>query len=185
MLWPASMHSVTSDNLGPLIAYLVPGATVLFGFSEFSPTLRSWFAATPADAPTIGGFLYLTVASLAAGMTVSAVRWAIVDTLHGLTGLPLPPLDFSRLGKNVEAIRLLIRIHYEHYQFFSNMGVATAIAYVCYRVKLGGLVPIGWLNAAFVALEFVFFATSRDTLAKYYSRAAGTLGTALRPPSPK
>ena len=174
------MHSVTNDNFGPLIAYLVPGATVLLGLSQFSPTLQTWFAATPADAPTIGGFLYLTVASLAAGMTVSAIRWAVVDTIHGLTGLPLPPLDFSRLGQNVEAFRLLIRIHYEHYQFFSNMGVATAIAYVFYRVKLGGILPLGWLDAAFVVGEFIFIATSRDTLRKYYRRTSGLLGVDSR-----
>jgi hypothetical protein len=66
------MESVNNANFGPLIAYLVPGATVLAGFSQFSPVLRSWFGAAPADAPTIGGFLYLTVASLAVGMTVIA-----------------------------------------------------------------------------------------------------------------
>ena len=85
----------------------------------------------PADAPTIGGFLYLTVASLAAGMTVSAIRWAVVDTLHSLTGLPLPPLDFSRLGKNVAAYGLLIQIHYVHYQFYSNEAIATADGISC------------------------------------------------------
>jgi hypothetical protein len=47
------MQSVSDTNFGPLIAYLVPGATVLFGASQFSATLRLWFAATPADAPTI------------------------------------------------------------------------------------------------------------------------------------
>ena len=165
------MQSVNRDNFGPLIAYLVPGATVLFGFSQFSSTLRTWFAVTSADAPTIGGFLYLTVASLAAGMTVSAIRWAVVDTLHSLTGLPLPPLDFSRLGKNVAAFGLLIEIHYVHFQFYSNEAVALSIAYVCYRVKLGGLLPLGWPDAAVVILEAVFIATSRDTLKKYYSRS--------------
>lgn len=165
------MQSVNRDTFGPLIAYLVPGATALFGFSQFSPTLRTWFAVTPADAPTIGGFLYLTVASLAAGMTVSAIRWAVVDTLHSLTGLPLPPLDFSLLGKNVAAYGLLIEIHYVHYQFYSNEAIATAIAYACYRIKLGGLLPLGWIDAAFVIVEAVFIATSRDTLDKYYTRS--------------
>ena len=108
------METVTNANFGPLIAYLVPGATVLAGFSPFSPVLRSWFG-RPADAPTIGGFLYLTVASIAVGMTVNAVRWAVIDTVHAYTGLPLPPLDFSRLGKNVDAFGLLIEIHYRHY----------------------------------------------------------------------
>ena len=113
------MQSVSNANFGPLIAYLVPGATVLLGFSQFSPVLRTWFASTPTDSPTISGFLYLTVASLAVGMTVSAVRWALVDSLHSLTGLSLPPLDFSRLGNNVEAFSLLIEIHYRHYQFYA------------------------------------------------------------------
>ena len=159
------------DTFGPLIAYLVPGATVLFGFSQFSSTLWTWFAVTPADAPTIGGFLYLTVASLAAGMTVSAFRWAVVDTLHSLTGLPLPLLDFSRLGRNVAAYGLLIEIHYVHYQFFAKEAVSMAIAFLCYRVKLGGLLQLGWPDLAFVALEAVFLTTLRDTLKKYYTRS--------------
>lgn len=87
------MTSVSDSNFGPLIAYLVPGATVLAGVSPFFPVLRIWLAATPADAPTIGGFLYLTIASLAVGMTVSAIRWALIDSLHRLTGPPIPPLD--------------------------------------------------------------------------------------------
>jgi len=172
LCWGDFIHAerVSNDTFGPLIAYLVPGATVLLGFSQFSPTLRTWFAATPVGAPTIGGFLYLTVASLAAGMTVSAVRWVVVDTLHAHTGLTMPLLDFSKLGKNVEAYTLLIEIHYRHFQFYSNMIVATAVAYVCYRVKLGGLWPLGWLDLAFVGAEVVFYATSRDTLRKYYVR---------------
>ena len=132
-----SMQTVSNANFGPLIAYLVPGATTLAGFSLFLPPLQAWFAVTPSDAPTISGFLYLTLASLAMGMTVSAVRWALIDGLHARTGLKIPPLDFSRLGQNVEAFNLLIRIHYEHYQFYSNMFVALAIAYACFRVNLG------------------------------------------------
>ncbi|NLF73617.1 MAG: hypothetical protein GX575_31650 [Candidatus Anammoximicrobium sp.] len=180
------MESVTNANFGPLIAYLVPGATVLVGFSQFSPVLRSWFGASPADTPTIGGFLYLTVASIAVGMTVSAIRWAFVDTLHSYTGLPLPALNFSRLGKNVAAYGLLIEIHYRHYQFYSNEFVATAIAYACYRVKLGGFWPLGWLDLAFIVLEVIFFATSRDTLHKYYSRSQQLLASdaASRPLAP-
>ena len=160
----------TIHDFGLLISYLVPGAVVLLGLRPFSPTLQGWFATASVDAPTIGGFLYLTVASLATGMTVSAVRWAVVDHLHALTGLRPPGLDFSRLGGNVEALGLLIEIHYRHYLFYSNMCVATAIAYTCYRLHLGSLWPLGWPDLGFVGLEAVFFATSRDTLRKYYAR---------------
>jgi hypothetical protein len=166
----SAVQSISNSNFGPLVAYLVPGATVLFGLSRLSPQLHVWFAATPPDSPTIGGFLYVTVASLAAGMSVNAVRWAIVDHIHAWTGLPMPKLDFSKLGPNVEAYTLLIEIHYHHYQHFANMFVATAIAYSCYRISLGGITPIGRLDAGFLVLEAIFFATSRDTLRKYYQR---------------
>jgi hypothetical protein len=103
-------------------------------------------------------------------MTVNAVRWAVVDSLHSYTGLPTPTLNFSKLGKNVEAFTLLIQIHYNHYQFYSNELVATALAYICYRVKIGSITPLGWLDLGFIVLELIFYATSRDTIRKYYQR---------------
>lgn len=172
----SDVHSVSNANFGPLIAYLVPGATVLAGFSHFSPLLQGWFARGTATTPTIGGFLYLTVASIAVGMTVSAVRWALLDTLHAHTKLPMPQLDFSRLGYNVEAYSLLIDIHYRHYLFYGNMCVATAVAYACYRMHSGSAWPLGWPDVAFAFLEVVFFLTSRDTLRRYFTRSKQLLG---------
>lgn len=169
------MTSVTRDNFGHLIAYLVPGATALWGSSLFVPVLQSWFVATPPDAPTIGGFLYLTIASLAAGMTINAVRWAIIDTAHRLTGLPPAPADFSRLGENVEAYALLIEIHYKHYQYHANMAVATAFAYACYRIHLGSQAHLGWPDLGVILLEIIFLAMSRDTLRKYHLRGSQVL----------
>ncbi len=158
------MADISKDNFGPLIAYIVPGATALAGFSMFSPELRLLFISSPPNAPTIGGFLYLTVASLAAGMTINAVRWAIIDTIHMLTGLPPPPVDFSRLGQNVEAYSLLIEIHYKHYQYHANMAVATIVAYACYRIHLQSARHWGWADLGVLALEIIFVAMSRDTL---------------------
>ena len=170
------MQSVSNANFGPLIAYLVPGATALWGISEFVPSLRSWFAIVPMQTPTIGGFLYLTVASIACGMVVSAIRWAVVDSFHRVTGLPLPALDFSKLGRNVEAFNLLIEIHYKHFQFYANEFVALAIAYVSYRIKHGNFWPLGWLDAGFLAIEAILLLTSRDTLRKYDLRSQQLLG---------
>lgn len=149
---------------------------MLLGFSQFSGTLKIWFASAPADAPTIGGFLYLTVASLAVGMIVNAVRWALVDTLNSFTGLPLPKLNFSNLGKNVQAFGLLIEIHYRHYQFNANMFIATAASYICFRLKSGSLIPLRWMDLAFLFLEGILFATSRDTIRKYFTRSQQLLG---------
>lgn len=166
------MQSVSSDNFGPLIAYLVPGTIALTGVSRFSPTVQSWLATTQGNAPTISGFLYLTLASLTVGMTVTALRWALVDRVHAATGLPPPQLDFSKLPGKVDAYTLLIDIHYRHYQFYANMFIATAIAYACYRADTAG---IGVADFGFPVTAGLFFATSRDTLRKYYSRTAQLL----------
>lgn len=163
------MQSVTNDTFGPLIAYLVPGATVLVGLSPFLPTVQTWLDGTATNAPTVGGLLYLSLASLAVGMTASAVRWATVDTLHARTGLPPPPLDFAKLPGRVDELRLLIDIHYRHYQFYANMLVALLIAYAGYRVHVGFALP-GLPDLAFVLLEPIFYVTSRDTLRKYHAR---------------
>jgi hypothetical protein len=172
------VQSVSNSTFGPLVAYLVPGATVLWGLSLFSPALRSLFASAPTDAPTIGGFLYLTVASVAAGMTVSALRWALIDTFHSWTGLPMPQRDFSKLGKNVEAFSLLIEIHYRHYLFYANAFTAAGIAYACYRVKVGLVGTWGIPDIGVFALEVIFFSASRSTLGRYYARSRQLLTAA-------
>jgi hypothetical protein len=169
------VKDVTTNNFGLLIAYLVPGATALWGLSSFSPSLRAWFASTPSDAPTISGFLYLTVASLAVGMTVTAIRWACVDLVHATTGLAAPDLNFSRLPGKVDAYRLLIEIHYVHYQYYSNMCVATAITWICHRIRIQPPCRISWADASFLLVEAVFFLTSRDTLRKYHQRTGQLL----------
>ena len=63
------------------------------------------------------------------------------------------------------------------------MLVASAVAYTCYRVKLGGMLPLGWLDVGFVVLEVIFFAASRDTLRKYYTRSQQLLARVARPHS--
>lgn len=170
------MQSISNDTFGPLVAYLVPGATVLTGLSPFLPTVQTWLDGSSSNAPTVGGLLYLSLASLAAGMTVSAVRWAAVDTLHARSGLAAPRLDFARLPGKVEEMRLLIEIHYRHYQFYANMLVAVLVAYVGYRIHVGFVAP-GLADAAVVLLEPVFYYTSRDTLRKYYSRSQELLSS--------
>jgi len=97
VLETAPMQGISNDTFGPLIAYLVPGATALVGISPFLPVVQVWLTTNSANPPTISGLLYLTLASLASGMTVSAVRWATIDKLHARTGLPPPNLNFARL----------------------------------------------------------------------------------------
>ena len=88
---------LSNENFGLVIAYVLPGFVALWGVSYFSPTVESWITATQQGAPSVAGFMYVTVASLAAGLTVSAVRWAIIDNIHQLTGVVPPAWNFVDL----------------------------------------------------------------------------------------
>jgi len=167
------MQAVSNDTFGPLVAYLVPGATVLVALRPYSQPLDHWFAVSTSSAPSIGGFLFLTVTAVAVGMTLNAIRWALIDRLHAVTGLPPPRLNFARLQENIQAVTLLIEIHYRHYQFYANMFVATAFWYMLHRAEQGA--HVSYVDAVVVAAESIFFLTSRDTLRKYYSRCEQVL----------
>ena len=59
------------------------------------------------------------------------------------------------------------------------MFVATAFAFACYRYSVGSIRPLGWLDVGVVAVEVIFYFTSRDTLQKYYRRGEQLLGRGL------
>ena len=115
------MKEVSTSNFGILISNLVPGFAVLWGASYFSETVRVWLGNSPVNAPTVGGFLYVTIASVASGLTVSSVRWLIIDAIHHRTGIRQPQWDFSRLQENITAYRTLVEIHY-HFGSFPVPG---------------------------------------------------------------
>tara|TARA_R110002111_G_scaffold164386_3_gene230563 strand:+ start:16552 stop:17133 length:582 start_codon:yes stop_codon:yes gene_type:complete len=170
------MQTVTINNFGFLIAYLVPGFTALWGISFFSTTVQSWIRVLPSEAPTVGGFLYVTIGSVAVGLTISTIRWIVIDTIHHWTGISDPGWNFSKLQKNINAFDRLIEIHYHYYQFYSNSIIAILICYIARRISLGfWSAPMGWLDFLLAMLVLIFFAGSRDTLQKYYNRTTQLL----------
>lgn len=164
-------------NFGLVIAYLVPGAVALWGLGYLWPVVRSWFGASVESDPTVGGFLYVTLGSIGAGLLVSAVRWALVDTLYHSTGIAQPSWDFARFPGRVGAFEALVENHYRYYQFYANFLVAMTFAYVA------ALTTSGWkaweggalAHVAIVAMAMLLVLASRDALRKYYSRATMVL----------
>jgi hypothetical protein len=112
------------------------------------------------------------MAAIAAGLTVSTVRWLLIDHLHHRTGLRPPRWDFALLEKNVAAFELLLQSHYRYYKFYANMVVALVCAYVSRGDSSGWRGLVYWLLAA------LFLVASRDALRKYYERAGRLLGPA-------
>jgi hypothetical protein len=180
------VRDVSSDNFGLLIAYLLPGFAALWGVRLFVPGVDAWLAASPDAAPTVGGFLYVTLGSVAAGMLVSTLRWAVLDTLHHRTGIPQPSWDFARFPANVAAFDSLVQDHYRYYQHYGNMLVALAFVYASSTWVHPGLAGhSGWRHVAFLVSGIVLYLGSRDALRKYYERTAAILGRQEHPPAPR
>lgn len=155
-------------NFGLLIAYVLPGFTALEGFPLITPSRTAW-GTTGDPNPALTTFLSGTVMALAAGLTVSTVRWLLLDTFHHATGLRRPVRDFARLERRVAAFEYLVLVHYRYYKFYANMVVALVWAYATREYALG------WQGLLYFPLALLFYLASRDSLRKYYERTGSLL----------
>jgi hypothetical protein len=161
------LSQVENENFGILIAYLIPGFLVLSGLAPHSPAIQTWLGST-SKAPTVGGFLFATVASVGAGLLTSTVRWLVLDHIHARTGLRPPALDFAKLQANIDAFQAVVEYHYRYYQAYGNTMVAILVVAIG-RWPFSGVRSVTGL-LAIVALMLLCFVASRDALRKYYVR---------------
>jgi hypothetical protein len=145
----------------------------LWGVSFSISDVAVWLAKSSAnDAPSVGGFLYATIASLAFGLIISAVRWLFVDTfLSWIT--TLPRIDFSKLKDKdaFAAFQGVVENHYRYYQYYSNTMIAVILAFATY-LAYGKEKPSTQLWASVIVLIIVLLMASRDSLKKYHKRAS-------------
>ena len=170
-VWFHPVNDITNKNFGVLIAFLLPGFVTVLGLGCVSDVVATWVHAGGSNAPSVGGFLYLTLASLLAGLTVSTIRWAVIDTIHHWSGIPRPSWDFNRLKHNVDLYHLLNENHYRFYQFYSNMIVALCVVLVARRwPQCATTTAVGSIDVGCVLLILVFTLGSRDTFRKFHLR---------------
>ena len=167
---------LSGKTFGLLIAFVIPGFIALVGISPLSPQVQAWLAPEPQIPARIEAIVFLALASIAAGLTVSGVRWLIIDTIHHATGLRAPRWDDTRLQSNLDAFDTIVEAHYRHYQFYSNGATALAVAYFVHRFGTSTHVAVDRIDPLFLAVELLFLVVSRDTLAKYYARTSRLLG---------
>jgi hypothetical protein len=160
-------HDLSATNFGLLIAYVIPGFLALNGLPGLSGSIGTWGIANPEM--TVAGFLSETVEAVFAGLTVSSVRWLVLDTIHHRTGIKPPLWNFAALERSTPAFDLLIQIHYRYYKFYGNSVVALLWAFATSGYALG------WKGLLYWILASLFFLGSRDSLHKYYERAGHLL----------
>jgi small-conductance mechanosensitive channel len=169
------MKEVTDKNFGVIIAFWLPGVILLWGLTYSYPELSAWLTkASGSEAATIGGFLYVTLAALALGMVISAVRWLIIDTIFHyvpLVRVQRGEFDFGSL-KQKDAFVVFqgaVETFYRFYQYYSNTLVSIAAAVIAYGV-IGGKEPISSFVLVVIGVTcFALFLASRDSLKNYYS----------------
>ena len=177
------MGEFSARNFGLLIAYVLPGFVALWGVGLVVEPVQLWLVGPSTDGPTVSGFLFVLLGSIAAGMTVSAIRWAVVDTIHHATGLRKPAWDDAALHQKLQAYQFLIEIHYRYFQFYANTLVALPFSYGVWRFSQAGRTTgSAWADLGVLLIELVFIAASRDALSKYYRRKARLIGGPERKP---
>ena len=172
------MENVSGRNFGLLIAYVLPGVLVLLGLAAGSPEVRAWLvtAAAQSGGATVGGFVYVTLAAVTAGLTASAARWAVIVPLHHATGVKRPHWDDSQLQSKLGAFDALVENHFRYHEFFGGGVVGLVTILVGRHVGGIGSLRLMSLDTAIVAVCILFWAGSRDTLKRYYSRTTVLLG---------
>jgi hypothetical protein len=171
------VNELNSGNFGLVISYLLPGMTVLWGFSYPSARLRDWLATTATAGPTVGGFLYVTLAAVAAGLVASTVRWMTVDAVHARTGLRRPEFNYAHLAEKIDGFDVLVRHHYEYYKFHGNMLIAVLFWSLLRHAPRGSTSwSLSAVDLLAVVLMVVLFLGSRDNLRNYYRRTQMLLG---------
>jgi hypothetical protein len=171
------MKDVTDKNFGVIIAFLLPGFILLWGLSFSSDVVSSWLTRSSAEnSASVGGFLYATLASLALGLLISAVRSVVIDTAFRCVGIRDPGLDYGKLKDKdtANAFNEAIENNYRYYQYYANSLVAMVTAFGAYCFKEPGCA--NWkLWIVGIGITLVLFVTSKDMLTKFYQRAHNIL----------
>jgi len=115
------MFESLERNFSLIIAFILPGFLFLFGAVCLATYSSADLLSQLRPIRQIGGFLFFLLAATACGMILSAIRWAILDTLHDLTGLRSPKLDFSKLEGRSASFMLVVENNYRYDPLFSQM----------------------------------------------------------------
>lgn len=182
----AMSKDASLNDFGLVISVIVPGFALLVGTAYLVPMLPSTFRDLATVNTSIGSFLFSTLASVGVGMTVSILRWIVIDSLHHATGLRPPDWDFSLLATRASAFDIVVEHYYRHYQFAANTLMSVLLILAMRRWALGfGLATFSSIDAGLCLLAIILFAGSRSSLHRYYTRGGQVLSKPATIPRPK
>lgn len=179
----AEVKKMGGYDFGLVIAFLLPGFIFLWALVLSFPGAASWLVSSSATAsqtgpelPSVAGFLYSTLASLALGLILSALRWCVIDWLLARMNVKDPGLEFSKLkdADTAWAFRDIVENHYRYYQYYANTLVALVAGTLMFTLSGHFTRWRIYVTLGFVVV--VLFFGAKDALRKYYRRAEKILG---------
>lgn len=175
------MFESLERNFSLIIAFILPGFLFLFGTVWLVTYASAELVSQLGPVLQVGGFLFVLLAATACGMILSAIRWAILDTLHYLTGLRSPAFDFGKLEGRSSSFMLVVENNYRYYLFYGNSLIALVGLFVVAWLE-GVPLATRWLTML-LSLMVVLLLASRDSLKRFYIRTSQIIGIPTDPPT--
>lgn len=181
------MPTVTSTFFGLTIAFVAPGALVLYAASLYSKAARDTLGGLLGTEAGLPGLLVLGVSAVIVGLVLSAIRSFLYESDRwrcgkGAESPPSPTkADFTKLasGSGLAAYRALIDEIYRYHQFHGAVSLTAPFLLIHWLASLWSRPPTFCFFAAAVvsiALEFVLIWAAVSNLTSYSERASEIFG---------
>jgi hypothetical protein len=119
----------TSTSFGYIIAFLLPGVTVIYAGTFYFSGMRSTMDTFERSGSNIGLFLLITLAALAIGLILTPIRALIYEEALGGES-KLEKSDFQKLdAKRLGPFRAVVDEQYRYHQFWGSMSLALPVLF--------------------------------------------------------
>lgn len=148
-----------------IIAYLIPGSIGLYAAAMLIPTIQNLLGG-PTSVPQGSAIIQVLVLSVASGMIINAITWALVlPIIEWSCHTKRPYFDYSKLSKDNEAaMKNVIDNIFSYYQSYSNMLTALLLSFITYLFTSGTPRYDLLICGAFICI--ILFFAARDSLKK-------------------
>lgn len=177
-------------SMGLLLAYLAPGAVLLFALSFHVDSAGALIASLLSDRGSGFGAIFVALfVTLTLGVLLNAVREVLLDNLwfsERLWSKPITqPADVLQVLSGREQIQVYEQIlenTYRYYQFYVNTALALLVLAVSFLIDPGHVALPWWGGPVLLLLVAVLLMPARKSLDSY-SKAVNAL--AARPVLPR
>ena len=167
-------------SFGLVIGFLIPGMIGLYGASLHVQMFQDWFGiAANAPTATVGGFLFVVVASVGMGVFISSLRWLVLEKWIWRHAPSDHDASRRRETQTELVYQNLVWQYYQFYLFSANTMFALVLLYAAWIAselmsigfRPGLFLPVGLLAPA----GYVLYASAKDSLRRYNQRRSTVL----------